>query len=123
MHTHPTRRDILRIGGTAAAAACVLPAQPALAGAAWKRVPVGTQLWCVRKQLAADIPGTLNALAAAGFDGVELENAFGGRARNGGHTSTRSNSRRAGSITRSANCRVTSSRQQSSSIRRSATGT
>ena len=77
MHRHPTRRDILKLGGTAAASALVLPAMPALAGAAWKRIPVGTQLWCVRKQLATDIPGTLGALGAAGFDGVELENAFG----------------------------------------------
>ena len=76
MHTHPTRRDILKLGGTAAASAFILPALPASAGAAWKRIPVGTQLWCVRKQLATDIPGTLGALAAAGFDGVELENAF-----------------------------------------------
>ena len=77
MHRHPTRRDILKLGGTAAASALVLPAMPALARAAWKRIPVGTQLWCVRKQLATDIPGTLGALGAAGFDGVELENAFG----------------------------------------------
>jgi sugar phosphate isomerase/epimerase len=40
-------------------------------------VPIGTQLWCVRKQLGGDIPGTLKALAAAGYEGVELENAFG----------------------------------------------
>ena len=77
MHTHPTRRDMLKLGGAAAASALVLPALPALGGAAWKRLPVGTQLWCVRKQLATDVPGTLSALAAAGFDGVELENAFG----------------------------------------------
>lgn len=76
MHTQPTRRDILRIGGTAAAAAILAPALPRAAGAAWKKLPIGTQLWCVRKQLATDIPGTLNALAAAGFDAVELENAF-----------------------------------------------
>jgi sugar phosphate isomerase/epimerase len=31
----------------------------------------------VRKELATDVPGTLARLAAAGFDGVELENAFG----------------------------------------------
>ncbi|HSP89929.1 MAG TPA: TIM barrel protein [Vicinamibacterales bacterium] len=72
MHTHPTRRDILKLGGAAASAFMF----PAPAHAAWKRLPIGTQLWCVRKQLATDIPGTLSALAAAGFDGVELENAF-----------------------------------------------
>jgi sugar phosphate isomerase/epimerase len=77
MHQRPTRRDILRLGGAAAASALFIPALPAAAGAAWKRVPIGTQLWCVRKQLATDIPGTLNALSAIGYDGVELENAFG----------------------------------------------
>jgi len=77
MHRHPTRRDILKLGGTAAATALVFPARPARAEAAWKPIPVGTQLWCVRKQLATDIPGTLSAVAAAGFDAVELENAFG----------------------------------------------
>jgi len=77
MHTHPTRRDILKLGGTAAASALLMPALGASDRAAWKPVPVGVQLWCVRKQLAADIPGTLNALSAIGFDAVELENAFG----------------------------------------------
>ncbi len=75
MHTHTTRRGILRLGCAAAAAALWRPVMRA--AGTWKRVPIGTQLWCVRKQLAGDIPGTLNALAAAGFEGVELENAFG----------------------------------------------
>jgi sugar phosphate isomerase/epimerase len=79
MDQQPTRRDILKLGGTAAAAAFFVPALPAPAGAAWKRLPIGTQLWCVRKQLVTDIPGTLNALSAAGYEGVELENAFGKR--------------------------------------------
>jgi sugar phosphate isomerase/epimerase len=69
-----TRRDALRIGGAAAAAMVLAPRARA---AAWKKVPIGTQLWCVRKQLAQEIPGTLKALAAAGYEGVELENAFG----------------------------------------------
>jgi sugar phosphate isomerase/epimerase len=77
MHTHPTRREILKLGGTVAASAVLAPALRASAEARWKTVPVGVQLWCVRKQLATDIPGTLNALSAIGFDGVELENAFG----------------------------------------------
>jgi len=76
MHTHLTRRDILKLGGAAAAAALVTPVTRLRAEAAWKRLPIGVQLWCVRKQLAGDVPGTLSALAAAGFDGVELENAF-----------------------------------------------
>jgi sugar phosphate isomerase/epimerase len=73
---HPTRRDILRLGGVAAASALLAPVLPARA-ANWKKIPIGTQLWCVRKQLAADIPGTLNALGAMGYEAVELENAFG----------------------------------------------
>ncbi|RPJ83501.1 MAG: hypothetical protein EHM13_07290, partial [Acidobacteria bacterium] len=77
MHTHPTRRDVVKLGGTVVASALLAPRLGASALAAWRRVPVGTQLWCVRKQLATDIPGTLNALSSIGFDGVELENAFG----------------------------------------------
>jgi sugar phosphate isomerase/epimerase len=69
-----SRRDALKLGG-AAAASLLLPATRA--AAAWKKVPIGTQLWCVRKQLATDVPGTLKALGAMGYEAVELENAFG----------------------------------------------
>jgi sugar phosphate isomerase/epimerase len=72
----PTRRDFVRIGAAAAASTLLIPLTAARA-AAWKNIPIGTQLWCVRKQLAADIPGTLRALGARGFKAVELENAFG----------------------------------------------
>jgi sugar phosphate isomerase/epimerase len=77
MHTNPTRRDILKLGGAAAASAVFLPTIEESLLAAWKRIPIGTQLWCVRKQLATEIPGTLKALSDIGFDAVELENAFG----------------------------------------------
>ena len=77
MDSKMTRRDILKLGGTAATSALLFPALGATASAAWKRIPIGTQLWCVRKQLATDIPGTLNSLASIGFEAVELENAFG----------------------------------------------
>ena len=70
-----TRRDALKLGGGAAASTLLLAAR-ARAGA-WKPIPIGTQLWCVREQLAQDIPGTLKALGAMGYEGVELENAFG----------------------------------------------
>lgn len=73
-----SRRDILKLGGSAAASVLLLPVTASRSrAAAWRRVPIGTQLWCVRKQLASDIPGTLQAVAGAGFDAVELENAFG----------------------------------------------
>jgi sugar phosphate isomerase/epimerase len=73
-HQHLSRREVLRLGGLAVASVLV-PAS--VARAAWKAVPIGTQLWCVRKQLATEIPGTLKALGAMGYDAVELENAFG----------------------------------------------
>jgi sugar phosphate isomerase/epimerase len=76
MQTCPTRREILKIGASAAASALLFPAFE-LRARAWKNIPIGTQLWCVRQQLATDIPGTLNALGAIGFNAVELENAFG----------------------------------------------
>jgi sugar phosphate isomerase/epimerase len=71
-----TRRDALKLGGVATASVLLGPVTRAGA-ASWKPVPIGTQLWCVRKQLADDIPGTLKALGAMGYEGVELENAFG----------------------------------------------
>jgi sugar phosphate isomerase/epimerase len=73
--TQPTRRDVLKLGGAALASAFAFDRAGATL-AAWKKIPIGTQLWCVRKQLATDIPGTLNAIGAAGFEAVELENAF-----------------------------------------------
>jgi sugar phosphate isomerase/epimerase len=71
-----TRRDALRLGGVATASVLLAPVTRARA-AAWKQIPIGTQLWCVRTQLAKDIPGTLKALGALGYQAVELENAFG----------------------------------------------
>ena len=70
-----TRRDALKLGGGAAASTLLLAAR-ARAGT-WKPIPIGTQLWCVRQQLSKDLPGTLKALGAMGYEGVELENAFG----------------------------------------------
>ena len=72
----PTRRDALKLGGAAAASMLLAPVTRA-AAAGWKQVPIGTQLWCVRTQLAKDVPGTLKALGAMGYEAVELENAFG----------------------------------------------
>jgi sugar phosphate isomerase/epimerase len=71
-----TRRDVLKLGGAAAASVLLAPVLRARA-AAWKKIPIGTQLWCVRKLLATDIPGTLKTLGAMGYEAVELENAFG----------------------------------------------
>jgi sugar phosphate isomerase/epimerase len=80
MSVRPTRRDVLKLGGAAAAsmaAASLMEGAPALAAAKWKPLPIGVQAWCVRKQLATDIPGTLAQVSQAGFELLELENAFG----------------------------------------------
>jgi sugar phosphate isomerase/epimerase len=71
-----TRRDTLKLGGAAAASMLLANVSRATA-ATWKPIPIGTQLWCVRVQLAGDIPGTLKALGGMGYQAVELENAFG----------------------------------------------
>ena len=76
MMKNPSRRDLLKLAGAAAASTLLAPVRP-LRAAGWKQIPIGTQLWCVRKQLATDIPGTLGALGAMGYEAVELENAFG----------------------------------------------
>jgi sugar phosphate isomerase/epimerase len=69
------RRDVVKLGGAAAASVLLAPGRAA--AASWKKIPIGTQLWCVRKQLSGDVPGTLKALGAMGYQAVELENAFG----------------------------------------------
>jgi sugar phosphate isomerase/epimerase len=78
MTTLPTRRDVLSLAASAAASLLVPVRRVTAQGkSAWKPVPIGTQAWCVRKQLATEIPGTLAALAKLGYQAVELENAFG----------------------------------------------
>ncbi len=36
------------------------------------KVPIGLQVWPVQKEFVADVPGTLQAIAKMGYDGVEL---------------------------------------------------
>jgi sugar phosphate isomerase/epimerase len=69
------RRDFVKLL-SGAAAATLAPAALS-APRKWKNIPVGTQAWCVRKQMAEDIPGTLAAVAKLGYQGIELENYYG----------------------------------------------
>ena len=73
MQTQMGRREFLTLS---TAAAGLAPAT-LIAGAKWKKIPIATQAWCVRKQMKDDIPGTLAAVASLGYQGIELENAFG----------------------------------------------
>jgi sugar phosphate isomerase/epimerase len=84
MSVRATRRDVPKLGGAAVASMAVSSwteaasaASAAAAAPAWKPIPIGTQAWCVRKELATDIPGTLAQVAKAGFQLLELENRFG----------------------------------------------
>jgi sugar phosphate isomerase/epimerase len=78
MSVRATRRDVLKLGGAAAASMAVSPVLGAMAAApAWKALPIGTQAWCVLMQLRTDIPCTLASVSQAGFDLLELENALG----------------------------------------------
>ena len=74
-HMNQQRREFLK-SGAAISAAALLPINLS-AAKKWKNIPVATQAWCVRKQMAGDIPGTLKAVSALGYQGIELENAFG----------------------------------------------
>jgi sugar phosphate isomerase/epimerase len=78
MSVRATRRDVLKLGGAAAASMAMAPVLEAMAAVpAWKALPIGTQAWCVRTQLRTDIPGTLASVSQAGFELLELENALG----------------------------------------------
>lgn len=69
------RRDVLRLGATAAAAAWAA-SRGGRALAAGK-VPIGVQLYSVRKDCEKDLPGTLAAVGKAGYQGVEFAGYYG----------------------------------------------
>ena len=48
---------------------------------AGKQIPIGVQLYCVRKELAENFDETMAAVAEIGFDGVEYADYFGRSAR------------------------------------------
>jgi hypothetical protein len=54
MSVRATRRDVLKLGGAAAASMAMAPVLESMAAVkAWKALPIGTQARCVRKQLAS----------------------------------------------------------------------
>jgi sugar phosphate isomerase/epimerase len=80
-----SRRDLLKWG----AAATALWAAPATAYSgegrrrrvvAAKKIPIGLQLYSVRKECEKDLPGVLKALAAMGYQGVEFAGYYGRKA-------------------------------------------
>jgi sugar phosphate isomerase/epimerase len=69
----PTRREFLRLSTLATAAGCTLnfPAI-ALSAASTQQLLYGLQLYTVRKEATADLPGLLKALRQIGFTQIEL---------------------------------------------------
>jgi sugar phosphate isomerase/epimerase len=67
-----SRRDLLKMtAGTAAA--CAVGAGPAdLFAAPKKKIPIGLQLYSVRKQCEKDLPAVLKAVSGMGYEGVEF---------------------------------------------------
>jgi len=63
-----TRRDFVRLSATAAAAGWVGGCETEGS----KKIPVGVQLYSVRRTCQKDFPGTLKAVAAIGYKGVEF---------------------------------------------------
>ena len=86
-----SRRDFCRsAAGYAAAAGLALAGAPELR-ANPLGLPIGCQTWPVREMIAKDFPGTIQQLAAAGFQMVELcspvgyaDNGFSGLAKYSG---------------------------------------
>jgi sugar phosphate isomerase/epimerase len=74
MTTQFSRRDVLRYAA-AAAVAVALPAGSLAQGA--NKVPIGVQLYSVRKELPKDFVGTIQALGKMGYQGVEFAGYFG----------------------------------------------
>ncbi len=73
-----SRRNLLKWGcGTAAAwATGVLPAALKADDAA-KKIPIGLQLYSVRKKCEQDLPAVLKAVAEMGYEGVEFAGYYG----------------------------------------------
>src|ERR1700675_4208666 len=67
-----SRREFLKNSATTAAAAGFLSAWALELRANPLGVPIGCQTWPVREMIAKDFPGTIQQLAAAGFQSVEM---------------------------------------------------
>ena len=86
-----SRREFLKNAATSAAAAGFLSAGALDLRANPLDMPIGCQTWPVREMIAKDFPGTIQQLAAAGFQTIELcspvgyaEHGFGGLAKYSG---------------------------------------
>jgi sugar phosphate isomerase/epimerase len=86
-----SRRDFFKNAATSAAVAGLVSAGAVELRASPLGLPIGCQTYPVRKMIAQDFPGTIQQLAAAGFQAVELcspvgyaDSGFGGLAKYSG---------------------------------------
>src|SRR5215468_51857 len=70
--TLQSRREFLQSAAKCAAAAGLLPSGALELGANPLGLPIGCQTWPVREMIAKDFPGTIQQLAKAGFQTIEL---------------------------------------------------
>lgn len=70
-----TKREFLKLGITGALTACAgcKPKKEQIK----KRIPVGVQLYSVRGECGKDLPGTIQAVAKMGYEGVEFAGYYG----------------------------------------------
>lgn len=74
-----SRRDMLKLGaGTAALWATGI--SPLGAKEASKKIPIGLQLYSLRKIAGSDVPGTIAAVAKMGYQGIEFAGYHGCKA-------------------------------------------
>lgn len=68
-----TRRDFIQLGAGVVAAVGTAPLGQGTAGAAQaKRIPIGLQLYSVRREAQKDLAGVIAQVAEMGYDGVEF---------------------------------------------------
>jgi sugar phosphate isomerase/epimerase len=72
-----SRRDFLKRSAAAAAVGAALSPASLFAAAAKKKIPIGVQLYSVRKDCEKDLPGTLNQVGKIGYKAVEFAGYYG----------------------------------------------
>lgn len=72
-----SRRDVLKLGAAAAAAWTTGSLGAWAAEGGKKKIPIGLQLYSVRKDCGEDLPAVIKAVAEMGYDGVEFAGYHG----------------------------------------------
>lgn len=76
-HQLTSRRDFLKRSAAAAAVGALASPATLLAAAAKNKIPIGVQLYSVRKDCEKDLPGTLNKVGKIGYKAVEFAGYYG----------------------------------------------